>query len=83
MRSRAYVIKAVWDPEAEVWVAESDDVPGLITGAPTIDALIDKLHVLIPELLELNGKPAARKPKPLFELLASKDRERFRLYADA
>ncbi|MGH9394255.1 MAG: DUF1902 domain-containing protein, partial [Terriglobales bacterium] len=24
-------VRATWDPEARVWVAESDDVPGLVT----------------------------------------------------
>lgn len=47
---------AKWDPEAEVWVAESEDVPGLITEAPTVEALIAKLHVLVPELLEENDR---------------------------
>jgi len=49
------VIKAVWDPEAKVWVAESDDVPGLVTEAESPGALIEKLKSLIPELLELNN----------------------------
>ncbi|MGH7844165.1 MAG: DUF1902 domain-containing protein [Candidatus Binatia bacterium] len=47
-------VKAVWDDEAKVWVAESDDVPGLITEAPSPDALSTKLAILIPELLEAN-----------------------------
>jgi predicted RNase H-like HicB family nuclease len=46
---------ANWDSDAQVWVAESNDVPGLITEAPTVEALIAKLHVLIPELLEENS----------------------------
>lgn len=50
-----YQVKAEWDEEANVWVASSDDVPGLATGADTIEALIDKLKVVIPELLEANG----------------------------
>ncbi|MGQ0675843.1 MAG: DUF1902 domain-containing protein [Rhodospirillales bacterium] len=50
-----YVISAEWDPEASVWVASSDDVPGLATGADTLDGLIAKLKVVIPELLEANG----------------------------
>ena len=50
------VVKAFWDKEALVWVAESEDVPGLITEAPDMETLISKLKVLIPELLEANGK---------------------------
>jgi len=48
------LVYAHWDPDAHVWVAESDDVPGLVTEASTSDALQAKLRVLVPELLELN-----------------------------
>ncbi|WP_290647900.1 DUF1902 domain-containing protein [Aquisalimonas sp.] len=48
-------IEAIWDPEASVWVAESDDVPGLATETETVEALIEKLRVLVPALLEANG----------------------------
>ena len=52
---RVRSVRAEWDPDAQVWVAESDDVPGLVTEADTIEELIGRLQVLIPELLELNG----------------------------
>jgi predicted RNase H-like HicB family nuclease len=55
MAEHVYAVRCTWDPEAEVWVAESDDVPGLATGADTLDALVDKLKVVIPELLEANN----------------------------
>jgi predicted RNase H-like HicB family nuclease len=48
-------VTAFWDEEAGVWVAESEDVPGLITEAKTFEALSKKLESLIPELLEANG----------------------------
>ena len=47
-------IRAEWDDEARVWYATSDDVPGLVTEAPTIEALIERLRAIIPELMELN-----------------------------
>lgn len=47
-------VQAFWDPEAEVWVAESPDVPGLATEAATLEDLLSKLSVMIPELLEEN-----------------------------
>jgi predicted RNase H-like HicB family nuclease len=47
-----YHVRAEWDDEAEVWIASSDDVPGVATGADTLEALIDKLKIVIPELLE-------------------------------
>ncbi len=55
MEPRTYVVRATWDSEANVWVADSDDVPGLVTEAATPQALAAKLRVLVPELLELNG----------------------------
>ena len=48
-------VHAIWDEEAQVWVATSDDVPGLATEADTSETLIEKLKILIPELLEANG----------------------------
>lgn len=50
-----YHVKAEWDSETSVWVASSDDVPGLATGADTFELLVEKLKVVIPELLEENG----------------------------
>jgi predicted RNase H-like HicB family nuclease len=50
-----YLVTAEWDPEAETWVATSNDVPGLVTGADTLEELIQKLRVLVPEMLEANG----------------------------
>ena len=49
------LIKAEWDSEAKVWVAESDDVPGLVTEAGDMEQLVNKLKILIPELLEINN----------------------------
>jgi len=53
--NRPLLIQAEWDPEASVWVATSDDVPGLVTEADTLETLEAKLKVLVPELLEANG----------------------------
>jgi hypothetical protein len=49
------VVNAIWDAEAGVWVATSDDVPGLATESKSFEALLKKLRTLVPELLELNG----------------------------
>ena len=37
-----------------MWVAESEDIPGLVIEADTIEALTAKLRQMIPELLQLN-----------------------------
>ncbi len=60
VRSGVYEIRAQWDGEAGVWVAESADVPGLVAEADSPNVLIQKLRTLIPELLELNGATSDR-----------------------
>jgi len=52
---RVYSVQARWDSEGGVWVAESEDVPGLVAEAESPNALAKKLRILIPELLDLNG----------------------------
>jgi predicted RNase H-like HicB family nuclease len=47
---------ATWDSEAKVWVAESDDVPGLVTEASTREELLPKLEEVIPAPLEENNR---------------------------
>jgi len=53
MKNR-FNVQVTWDPEAELWVADSDDIPGLAAEAPDDKSLWEKLEVLIPELLALN-----------------------------
>ena len=67
-----YKVKAEWDGEAGVWVASSDDVPGLATGADTFEELVEKLRVVIPELLEENGLMAAGADDVSFAVLAER-----------
>lgn len=55
MQTKQITVNAEWDSEAKVWVATSDNVPGLVTEADTVEALAEKLSVMIPELLEANG----------------------------
>ncbi len=52
---RVYNVQARWDGEGGVWVAESEDVPGLVAEAESPNVLAKKLRVLIPELLEVKG----------------------------
>ena len=53
--AKPYLVTAEWDDEAGVWVATSDDVPGLVTESATLELLVEKLRVMVPEMLELNG----------------------------
>jgi hypothetical protein len=49
------VVHAIWDDEAKVWVATSEDVPGLATEAASWDVLVPKVQAMVPELLDANG----------------------------
>lgn len=51
---KPFKIDVQWDPEACVFTAASEDVPGLVAEAVTLAQLDRKLCVVIPELLELN-----------------------------
>jgi hypothetical protein len=49
------LVLAQWDAEAGVWVATSDDLPGLVTEAASLKALRAKLADMVPDLLRANA----------------------------
>jgi len=69
-----YIVNLIWDEEASVWVATSDDIPGLVLESGSLDALIERVRFAAPELLKING--IVRQEYPVrfkserFELLA-------------
>lgn len=66
---KIYTIEAFWDTDVKVWIATSDEVPGLSTEAPTMEKLVKKLDVIVPELLKANGLLRSRKQIP-FKVLS-------------
>ena len=62
MPNLSIIVRAMWDAKAKVWVATSDDVPGLITEADDHNKLARKLKVMVPELLDLNKSLRDRFP---------------------
>lgn len=50
-----YIVNMNWDDEAMVWIATSDDVPGLALESGSLDALMERVRYAIPELLHLNS----------------------------
>ena len=54
--SRSITIDARWDAEASVWIATSNDVPGLVVEADTWPAMIEEVRLVLPDLLELSGE---------------------------
>jgi predicted RNase H-like HicB family nuclease len=79
MAAFLYHVHADWDPDVSVWVATSDDVPGLATEAATLEALTEKLHTLIPELLEANDLLLGGQPEAISFELTSHREEKVRL----
>ena len=50
-----YIINLMWDNEAAVWIATSQNIPGLVLESGSLDALIERVHFAAPELLAANG----------------------------
>ncbi|MDE6673241.1 MAG: DUF1902 domain-containing protein [Acetatifactor sp.] len=67
-----YVIHLTWDEEASVWVATSDDIPGLVLESGSYDALLERIRFAVPELLTLNTP----KVQPLSLAFVSERHER-------
>lgn len=75
MNVRAINISAIWDDEAAVWVATSEDVPGLATEAASSEELESKLCKIIPVLLELNrATPVRENPEVPLDLLLHQEK---------
>jgi len=51
-----YIINLLWDNEAAVWIATSQNIPGLVLESGSLDALIERVRFAAPELLALNGR---------------------------
>lgn len=75
---RRVEVEVSWDAEAGVWYVSDSDVPGLATGADTMEELLAKLKHVIPELLEENGMLSHRASDVPFDLTARRsDSARF------
>ena len=61
-----------WDSEASVWIATSEDVEGLVLESGSLDALIERVRVVIPELLSVNAK----KPQTIEYLFTAERNDR-------
>jgi predicted RNase H-like HicB family nuclease len=48
-------VSLTWDNEAYVWLASSTDVSGLALESGSLDALMERVKIAIPELLDLKN----------------------------
>lgn len=54
-----YTVHLVWDPDADVWIATSEDIPGLVLESESYDSLLEQTLQAAPELLSLNSPVTA------------------------
>jgi len=80
MQIRSITVSAYWDHEASVWVATSDDVPGLATEAATPEELEAKLLEMIPDLLAMNDDIAEDNIPEIPLYILSEQRSKVRLH---
>ena len=52
------IINLIWDKDAAVWIATSEDIPGLVLESESLDDLIEKVREAVPELLMMNHNPS-------------------------
>ena len=50
-----YTVYVTWDAQAAVWIAQSEDIPGMVLESGSFDALLERIRFAAPELLELNA----------------------------
>lgn len=43
-----------WDDESDRWYTKTDDVPGMALDSGSFDALIEKVRLITPDMLEAN-----------------------------
>lgn len=48
------IIKLVWSEESNKWYTETDDVPGMVLESNSFDALVEKVQLIAPDMLEAN-----------------------------
>jgi len=47
-------VKFLWDSESDRWYTKTDDVPGMALDSGSFDALIEKVRMVAPDMLEEN-----------------------------
>jgi len=51
-----YIITIAFDDEAQKWYAQNDDIP-IILEDYSVDSLISRTKLAVPEMLEINNMP--------------------------
>jgi len=51
-----YTVTITFDDEAQKWYAQNDDIP-IILEDYSVDTLINRIKLAVPEMLEMNNMP--------------------------
>jgi hypothetical protein len=54
-KNRNYKIRANWDADANVWIATSRDLPGLVIEAGSWQTMLKEIELVAPDLIELSS----------------------------
>jgi predicted RNase H-like HicB family nuclease len=71
-------VQAHWDPEAHVWWADSEDIPGLVTEADTFSEIVQHVRSLAPLMIRENLGPPDR-TGDVVRVTDGKDEESFQV----
>jgi hypothetical protein len=55
MSALLYNVLLTWDDEAYVWLASSEDVPGLALEGGSLDAFMERVKYTVPDLLDIKN----------------------------
>ena len=47
-------VRVIWDSESDRWYTKTDDVPGMALDSGSFDALLEKVRMIAPDMLEAN-----------------------------
>ena len=59
------VVRALWDEEAQMWTASSQDIDGLSVEADQLEKLRGKVEAAVQDLAECNGLRFAQREVPI------------------
>lgn len=47
-------VKLIWSDDSNKWYTETDDIPGMVLESNSFDALMEKMLLIAPDMLEAN-----------------------------
>ena len=65
MAVESIIVRAEWDPEAQVWYVAETSLAGLNAESDTLEGLVEMLPAMVQDLLEEGGSWTASAAEPL------------------